>query len=87
VGLGVGIVVGGTLRTIVLDEVAPEERGAAQGLVNIGISVGNLLVVAALGALADAGGGGLAGLSLAYLCAAAVMGAMLLLCLGLRAAH
>ena len=83
-GLGVGIVVGGTLRAIVLEEVAPEQRGAAQGLVNVGISVGNLLVVATLGALADARGGGMPGLAIAYLVAAAVMLAMLLLCLGLR---
>jgi predicted MFS family arabinose efflux permease len=84
IGAGVGIVVGGTLRTIVLDEVAPQERGAAQGLVNIGISVGNLLVVAALGAVADGAGGGLSGLSTAYLAAAGVTAVMLLLSLGLR---
>jgi len=83
-GLGVGIVVGGTLRTIVLDEVPVADRGAAQGLVNIGISVGSLLVVATLGALADMLGGGVAGLSQAYLACAGVMGAMALLVLGLR---
>lgn len=83
VGLGVGVVVGGTLRTIVLDEVGAEERGAAQGLVNVGISVGNLLVVAALGALADSAPAML-GLGRAYLAAAAVMAAMTALCLGLR---
>ncbi|HMQ34260.1 MAG TPA: MFS transporter [Chloroflexaceae bacterium] len=84
VGLGVGIVVGGTLRTVVLNEVGPEERGAAQGLVNVGISVGNLLVVALLGAVADALGGGMAGLAAAYLAGAAVMAAMFLLSLGLK---
>ncbi|NWF80679.1 MAG: MFS transporter [Chloroflexi bacterium] len=84
VGLGVGIVVGGTLRTIVLNEVAPEQRGAAQGLVNVGIAVGNLLVVAALGILADTQGGGMAGLRVAYLASAAVMVAMLLLSFGLK---
>lgn len=84
IGLGVGIVVGGTLRAIVLNEVDVSERGAAQGLINIGISIGNLLAVAVLGAVADGFGGGLAGLSAAYLVAAAIMGAMLLLCLGLK---
>lgn len=34
VGLGVGIVVGGTLRTMVLDEVDAARRSAAQALVN-----------------------------------------------------
>lgn len=87
IGLGVGVVVGGTLRAIVLNEVSAEQRGTAQGLVNIGIAVGNLLVVAALGALADARGGGLAGLGAAYLVCAAVMAAALLLSLGLKPRH
>jgi MFS family permease len=86
IGAGVGIVVGGTLRTIVLDEVGPSERGVAQGLVNIGIAVGNLLVVAVLSALADGVGGGLAGLSAAYLAAAGVMLAMVAVSFGLRPA-
>lgn len=87
IGLGVGVVVGGTLRAIVLNEVAPGQRGAAQGLVNVGISVGNLLVVAALSALADSQGGGMHGLITAYLVAAAAMGAMALLSLGLKPRH
>ncbi len=77
VGAGVGIVVGGTLRTVVLNEVGPRERGAAQGLVNTGIAIGNLLVVAVLSALADRAGGGLSGLKVAYSTAAAVMVAMM----------
>jgi MFS family permease len=85
VGLGVGIVVGGTLRTIVLNEVAIDQRGAAQGLVNVGISVGTLLAVAVLGALADAWGGGMDGLAVAYLGSAAAMGLMFALSLGLKA--
>ncbi len=84
VGAGVGTVVGGTLRTVVLDEVQPHERAIAQGLVNVGIAVGNLLVVAILGSLADSAGGGLAGLGAAYLAAAGVTAAMVLVSLGLR---
>ncbi|MCA2979290.1 MAG: MFS transporter [Myxococcaceae bacterium] len=72
-GLGVGVVVGGTLRTMVLDEVGAAERGAAQALVNIFISIGNLLVVATLGAVAEGAGGGTPGLSRAYLVVAFVM--------------
>lgn len=71
IGHGVGIAVGGTLRTIVLNEVAPQQRGAAQGLVNVAIAVGNLLVVAVLGFTADVFGGGMAGLGAAYLTSAA----------------
>ncbi|NTU81613.1 MAG: MFS transporter [Chloroflexales bacterium] len=85
VGLGVGIVVGGTLRTIVLNEVGAEQRAAAQGLINVSISVGSLLVVAALSTLADARGGGMSGLAVAYLTASAMMAVMFLLSLGLKA--
>ncbi|MFN8716779.1 MAG: MFS transporter [Gemmatimonadaceae bacterium] len=83
-GAGVGIVVGGTLRTVVLDEVDARERTAAQALVNIGIAIGNLVVVATLSALADRAGGGMAGLRLAYLAAAAVHLAMMAVSLRLR---
>jgi MFS family permease len=84
IGAGVGIVVGGTLRTVVLDEVGADQRSAAQALVNIGIAIGNLLVVAVLSALADRAGGGLPGLSAAYLAATAVLVGMLALSLRLR---
>ncbi len=77
IGAGVGIVVGGTLRTVVLDEVDASQRTAAQALVNIGIAIGNLLVVAVLSALADRAGGGLVGLERAYLAATGVMLAMM----------
>lgn len=83
-GTGVGIVVGGTLRTVVLDEVEPARRGAAQALVNIGIAIGNLLVVAVLSSLADRAGGGLRGLSVAYQTATAVMLIMMLISVRLR---
>jgi MFS family permease len=83
IGTGVGIVVGGTLRTVVLDAVSAAQRSAAQALVNIMISIGNLLVVAVLSALADLAGGGLRGLSVAYLAATAVMVGMLVLSLRL----
>jgi MFS family permease len=77
IGAGVGIVVGGTLRTVVLDEVSVKERSAAQALVNIGIAIGNLMVVAVLSFLADRAGGGLHGLQVAYGAAAGVMVAMM----------
>ncbi len=84
IGTGVGIVVGGTLRTVVLDEVDAQQRSAAQALVNIAIAIGNLLVVAVLSFLADRAGGGLTGLRVAYLTATAVMVGMMGLTLRLR---
>ncbi len=86
IGTGVGIVVGGTLRTVVLDAVSASQRSAAQALVNIMIAVGNLLVVAVLSAVADNAGGGLHGLSVAYLASAGVMLMMLVLSWRLRPA-
>jgi len=82
-GAGVGNVVGGVLRYIVLNEAASRERTAAQGLVNIGTNVGNMLVVVVLGAVADSRGG-LDGYRTAYLLAAAVAALLLLPALGLR---
>lgn len=73
VGLGVGIVVGGALRSVAIDESSPGQRGAAQGLINIFTSVGTLLSAAAVSAVADLAGGGTAGLSQAYLGVAALM--------------
>ena len=85
IGTGVGIVVGGTLRTLVLNEVTVRERSAAQALVNIGIAIGNLMVVAVLSFLADRAGGGLAGLSVAYRAATVVMLLMMVISLRLEA--
>jgi MFS family permease len=85
IGAGVGIVVGGTLRTVVLDEVDAKQRTSAQALVNIGIAIGNLMVVAVLSALADRAGGGLVGLKSAYLAATGVMLAMMAISVRLRA--
>jgi MFS family permease len=84
VGLGVGVVVGGALRTIAIDEAPLEQRGAAQGLVNIFTSIGTLMSATVIGAVADFAGGGAHGLRLAYAGVAAVMAAMLLVTLALR---
>lgn len=84
VGFGVGVVVGGALRFIVLAEAAPSERTVAQGLINICTSIGNLLSAALIGTIAEGAGGGLRGLGAAYLVAAAIAGLMLALTLSLK---
>jgi MFS family permease len=84
VGLGVGIVAGGALRAIALDEAPAAQRGAAQGMLNISTAVGTLLAAAAIGAVADFGGGGTRGFGIAYLGVAALMLLMLPVALGLR---
>ena len=84
VGLGVGIVVGGALRSIAIDEAPPALRGAAQGMINLSTSVGTLLSAAVVGAVADFSGGGARGFAIAYLGVAALMLAMLPAVLALR---
>ncbi len=84
VGLGIGVLVSGALRTIAIDEAPVAQRGAAQGLVNIFTSIGTLLAAATIGAVADWQGGAAHGFALAYAGVAALMLALLLAALGLR---
>ncbi len=86
-GLGVGVVVGGALRSIAIDEAPAAQRGAAQGLINICTSVGTLLAVAVVGAVADFSGGGSRGFAVAYLGVAMLMLLMLPAALALRQRH
>jgi MFS family permease len=83
-GLGIGIVVGGALRSIAIEEAPVAVRAAAQGLVNICTAVGTLVAAASISAIADLAGGGTEGFSRAYVLVAALMLAMLLVTLGLR---
>jgi MFS family permease len=73
VGLGVGIVVGGSLRSIAIDEAPPEFRGVAQGVINIATAIGTLTAVSVVSAVADLAGGGAAGFSRAYVAVGVVM--------------
>ena len=84
VGLGVGVVVGGALRSIAIDEAPQAVRGAAQGMINLSSSIGTLLSAACIGAVADFNGGGSAGFGIAYGMIAGAMLVMMVLALGLR---
>jgi len=84
VGLGVGIVVGGALRSIAIDEAPVAVRAAAQGLINICTAIGTLMSAASISAMADLAGGGSTGFAWAYAVVALCMLAMLLLTLMLR---
>jgi len=83
-GLGVGIVVGGSLRSIAIDEAPLAVRAAAQGLINICTAIGTLTSAAAISAVADFSGGGAAGFGTAYVVVAVAMIIMLVITLGLR---
>jgi len=84
VGLGLGVVVGGALRSIAIDEAPGPLRATAQGLINIFNSVGTLSSAAAISAIADFSGGGGGGFSTAYVVVAIVMLTMLAITLRLR---
>ena len=84
VGIGLGVVVSGALRSIAIDEAPPALRGAAQGLINIFNAVGTLLAVTCISAIADFEGGGLTGFSHAYSAMGLSMLIMLLIAIGLK---
>ena len=84
VGFGLGVVVGGAMRSIAIDEAPAVLRGAAQGLVNIGNAIGTLLSAAAISAIADFSGGGVIGFSRAYIIVASVLLLFFLLAFSLR---
>jgi MFS family permease len=84
VGIGVGVVVGGALRSIAIDEAPVAVRGAAQGLINLCSSVGTLLAASCIGAVADFQGGGSGGFAIAYAMVAGTMLLMMVIALGLR---
>ena len=83
-GLGIGILVGGALRSIAIDEAPLAVRAAAQGLINICTAIGTLTAAASISAMADFSGGGMPGFSRAYVMVAVLMLGMLLAALGLR---
>ena len=84
VGIGLGVVVSGALRSIAIDEAPPALRGTAQGLINIFNAVGTLLAVTCISAIADFEGGGLTGFSHAYLVMGLSMLVMLVVAFGLK---
>jgi MFS family permease len=77
VGLGLGIAVGGAMRSIAIEEAPPALRTTAQGLVNIANAIGTLTSTAAISAVADLVGG-TGGFALAYALVAASMVVMLI---------
>jgi MFS family permease len=84
VGLGIGVVVGGALRSIAIDEAPLAVRASAQGLINICTAIGTLVAAASISAMADLGGGGPQGFSNAYVAVAILMLGMFLATLALR---
>ncbi len=66
-GLGFSALLGAPLRYIVLNEALPADRGSAQGLLTVFLSVGQLSGAAIIGGVAASQGGGTKGYQLALL--------------------
>jgi EmrB/QacA subfamily drug resistance transporter len=78
-GLGFASALGAPMRVVVLNEARPEDRGAAQGLLNVSINIGQLLGAALVGGITASQGGGAPGYQATY----TVMGAMSFILIGL----
>lgn len=83
-GFGFASALGAPVRVIVLNEVAPSDRGAAQGLLNVSINIGQLLGAALVGGIAASMGGGGAGYQAAFAVLGCITAGLLIFALRLR---
>ena len=83
-GLGLGMLLGPPIRTVLLNEASAQERGAAQGLFTLFASTGRLMSGALTGAIVASQGGGIPGFKAAFLTVASVALALHLVAAVLR---
>lgn len=84
VGLGLSSLLGATLRYIMLNEAPVSDRAAAQGILTIFTSMGQLMGGALVGAIVASRGGGVPGYAAAYLVLGAVALLLAVAALGLK---
>lgn len=84
IGLGLSSLLGAPMRYIMLNEASMEERTAAQGVITLFTSIGQMTSSAVVGAVAASMGGGVRGYSAAYLVIGLVAAVMVVLALGLK---
>ncbi len=83
-GLGLGGLLGAPLRYVMLNEAPLSQRAAAQGLLTLHTSIGQLIGGAMVGAVAASFGGGVKGYAQAFLTVGLVMAVLSLLTLRLK---
>ncbi len=83
-GLGLGVLLGAPLRYVMLNEAPATERAAAQGILTLFTSMGQLVGGALVGAVAASFGGGLSGYGTAFFAVGTVMIGMILATFGLK---
>lgn len=84
IGLGVAALLGSALRYVMLHAAPPEERGAAQGLLTVFTSMGQLVGSAVVGGVIASHGGAVTGYGRAFVLVALVMLTLAVLSFGLR---
>ncbi len=84
IGLGMAGLLGSSLRYVMLNEAPASERGAAQGILTVFISVGQLVGSAVLGAIIASHGSDTGSYGAAFLLVAVVMAVLTVAALGLR---
>ncbi|GAB4505704.1 MAG: MFS transporter [Anaerolineales bacterium] len=84
IGLGLSSLLGAPMRYIMLNEASAEERTAAQGVITLFTSIGQMTSSAVVGAVAASMGGGVKGYTSAYLVIGVVAAVMVLLAFGLK---
>lgn len=84
IGLGLSALLGAPIRYIMLNEARQEDRAAAQAVITVFTSTGQLLSGALVGAIAASTGGGVTGYSLAFKVIGVVILSLILLTLGLK---
>jgi len=83
-GLGFATALGAPMRMVILNEAGPADRGAAQGLLNVSINIGQLLGAALVGGITASQGGGAPGYQATYTVMGLIVGTLMLLALRLR---
>jgi MFS family permease len=83
-GLGFSALLGAPLRYIVLNEALPADRGSAQGLLTVFLSIGQLSGAAIIGGVAASQGGGTKGYQLALLVLGGLTAVLAVLGFGLK---
>jgi|YNPMSStandDraft_1061717.scaffolds.fasta_scaffold22643_2 EmrB/QacA subfamily drug resistance transporter len=84
IGLGLSSLLGAPMRYIMLNEASAEERSAAQGIITLFTSIGQMVSSAVVGAVAASMGGGVRGYTSAYLVIGIIAVLMVFLALGLK---
>lgn len=83
-GIGIGVLLGASLRYILLNEAPAAERGATQGVLTVFISIGQLIGAVVPGAVVAARGSDVGGYAVAFLVVGAMMLALFIASFGLK---